>query len=155
MTANRDLSSKSLSIVHRLRQNATNVDCLNDPYPEILLEAADAIERLQREIASLHQERIDTLHDWRNCIAERDRLQRHLWRVGAGESFNEIERLQRELLNAAEALHECAAECADCNYGSGATGKASEGGACESCAPIREAERRATVASGRVEEPKS
>lgn len=56
------------------------------------------------------------------------------------------ERLRHALEDAADMLHECALECADCNYGSGATGKASEEGDCEECAPIREAERRAREA---------
>jgi len=46
-------TSKEMSLVDRLRRNATSVDCLNDPYPEILLEAADEIERLQREVSEL------------------------------------------------------------------------------------------------------
>ena len=42
-----------LDIVHRLRQNATSEDCLNDPYPEILLEAAAEIEQQAATIAEL------------------------------------------------------------------------------------------------------
>jgi len=46
-------SKNQLPLTHRLRQNATSMDCLSDPYPEILLEAADEIERLQRENRTL------------------------------------------------------------------------------------------------------
>jgi len=53
------------------------------------------------------------------------------------------DRLREALEDAADMLHECALECAHCNYGNGATGKSSDGGICEECAPIREAERRA------------
>lgn len=34
---------------------------------------------------------------------------------------------------------QCASECADCNYGDGATGLGSEGEPCEECADIRAA----------------
>lgn len=60
----------------------------------------------------------------------------------------EIERLHQALEDAADMLHECALECSDCDYGDGATGKSSDGGVCEECAPIREAERRAREALG-------
>jgi hypothetical protein len=53
------------------------------------------------------------------------------------------ERLKLTLGDAADMLHECARECSDCDYGNGATGRSSEGGVCEECAPVREAERRA------------
>jgi hypothetical protein len=52
-------------------------------------------------------------------------------------------RLGKELLAAADMLHQCADECIDCDYGDGATGKGSEGGQCEECRPVREAEKRA------------
>ena len=55
----------------------------------------------------------------------------------------EIDRLREALEDAADMLHECAQECPDCDYGNGATGEGSEGGVCEECAPVREAERRA------------
>jgi hypothetical protein len=56
------------------------------------------------------------------------------------------ERLRKALEDAADMLHECATECADCNYGNGATGLDWDGSPCEECAPIREAERLAREA---------
>lgn len=57
-----------------------------------------------------------------------------------------IESLQQELEDAADMFCEIAKECAHCNDGDGATGKASDGSPCEECAPTREAERRARAA---------
>lgn len=53
------------------------------------------------------------------------------------------ERLRLALEDAADMLHQCAQECADCDFGTGATGIGSDGTVCEECAPIREAARRA------------
>jgi hypothetical protein len=52
-----------------------------------------------------------------------------------------------ELTAAADLFEEIAKECADCNYGDGATGKTSGGEPCEGCTPVRVAERRARAAS--------
>lgn len=60
--------------------------------------------------------------------------------------------LVREIESAADMFCEIAKECAHCNYGEGATGLSSDGeSACEECAPVRDAERRAraTVAAAR------
>jgi hypothetical protein len=43
---------------------------------------------------------------------------------------------------AADMLHQCASECAECDYGSGPTGVTADGRKCEGCAPILSIERR-------------
>jgi hypothetical protein len=45
-------------IVERLRENTTNADCFNDPYPEVLEQAADEIERLRAERDMWRQENL-------------------------------------------------------------------------------------------------
>lgn len=50
-------------IVERLRENATNPDCFNDPYPEVLEQAADEIERLRAALRIIagYEQCIDNL----------------------------------------------------------------------------------------------
>lgn len=45
-------------IAERLRQNARSEDCFTDPYPDVLTDAADEIDRLRARVAELEaQER--------------------------------------------------------------------------------------------------
>lgn len=46
-------------ITERLRQNARSEDCFNDPYPDVLIDAADEIDRLRARVAELEAERAD------------------------------------------------------------------------------------------------
>lgn len=38
-------------IIERLRQNARSEDCFTDPYPDVLTDAADEIDRLRARVA--------------------------------------------------------------------------------------------------------
>lgn len=91
-------SNQHTDLVSSLRQNATSEDCLNDPWPELLIQAADEIERLgdfadslQRTLASDKQEierlrshvRTDNSETLTNALAEIERLQRESeWHAG-------------------------------------------------------------------------
>lgn len=44
-------------IAERLRQNARSEDCFTDPYPDVLTDAADEIDRLRARVAELEAER--------------------------------------------------------------------------------------------------
>lgn len=55
--------------------------------------------------------------------------------------------LAKALRDAADLFRDLAQECADCNFGDGATGHSEDGTHCPGCAAVREAERRARSAA--------
>ena len=79
-------------IIERLRQNARSEDCFNDPYPDVLIDAADEIDRLRARVAELEAQR-DAAFKMSRCECDSDEACRNLaalhWKVAELETEKE------------------------------------------------------------------
>ena len=75
-------------IIERLRQNARSVDCFSDPYPDVLTDAADEIERL-RDKARLYEELRAVIDGGSESMTHADAIREIRWLQDFAEGESE------------------------------------------------------------------